>query len=42
MPSCPFKLTILWAATIFVCWLAGQQLQAMYPRPTTAIAGVVR
>jgi hypothetical protein len=42
MPTCPFKLVVLTLATITVCWLAGQQLQAMYPRPTTAIAGVVR
>jgi hypothetical protein len=42
MPSCPFKRTVLWLATVFVCFLAGQQLQAMYPRPTTVMAGATR
>jgi hypothetical protein len=42
MPSCPFKRVILLAATIGVCFLAGQQLQAMYPRPTTVMAGGIR
>jgi hypothetical protein len=42
MPACPFKRTVLWLAVIFVCWLAGQHLQTMYPRPTTVMAGGVR
>jgi hypothetical protein len=39
MPRCPFKYMLALAATVFVCFLAGQQLQAMYPRQATITVG---